>query len=200
MTELTFIPPESDYMTYMEKGIPTKTLCSIRNANIYTRMTRWKGCLPGTFHKGCAINSLVFIGEMSTKRGCEESIKVLKTNGTPFQNIIDWFDVKFNKSDVNKKYKEVIYPLNQILELFMNELPLDSCTIVKLNRNPENARIHNLCTGHTIVIGKDVNNQIWFIDPQKMKFQEWNNKDIMNDFKIQMYENISVVNLNDNYL
>lgn len=194
-----FIPSDSDYMTYMERGIPNNKLCCIHNANLLSRIASWKGCLPGTLHKGCAINSLVFMGEMSTKRGFEESIKVLKKNGTPFQHIINWFNIKFNKSDVNKEYTEIVYPLNQIAYLFMNGLPSDSCTIVKFNRNPENAMLHNLCEGHTIIIGKDIHDRIWFIDPQKMKFQELtkNYNDIMNDLKTQMYENISIVNVID---
>ena len=204
--ENLFTNDESDYYTYMEYGKKNKTICCINNINLLERIYYWKCCLPETFNRGCAINSLVFMGEMSFKRGCIEGLKVVneQPNGTPFQHIIDWFNIKINKSDINKCYKEIVLPIfnNDTIEKMLfnfSQLPPDSCTIVKLNRNETNSKKYNLSIGHTIIFGNDLNNNLWVIDPQKMKLikciNDLDKNILINEFKTQMYEKYSIVNI-----
>jgi hypothetical protein len=73
-------------------------------------------------------------------------------------------------------------------------LPDDSCTIVKLNRKSEDYVKYNLCPGHTILIGKDQKSNLWFVDPQKKIYLPMkNNMDkLSSDFINQFYDNFSI--------
>jgi len=186
-----------------KQGLKGYALACMKNNNLLERMKKWKDCLPGTFHRGCAINSLVFMGEMSFDRGCVEGKRVIDNQplGTPYDHIINWFNIKHKKNKNNMYFKEFVksmYDFNgdilPMITFFEETLPDDSCTIVKLNRKSEDYVKYNLCPGHTILIGKDQQSNLWFVDPQKKIYLPMrNNMDTLSsDFMNQFYHNFSI--------
>lgn len=92
--------------------------------------------------------------------------------GTPFSDIVDWFNKKLIASGKNEDdtyhYNiievlsdiSVIENLSLFFELLYNHLPINTCTIIKLNRHPDRLIRKkmtgmDLTPGHYVLISKD---------------------------------------------
>lgn len=182
----------NEYSTYYNKS-----LAYIPNSKMEERIKSWSNRLEGSEHRGCAINSLVFMGEMNIDRGIKEVKKIMLNQpyGTPYRHIVDWFNNRLSKQ--NRIFIEdytIDINIDTIIKTF-NNLPNDSMTIIKFNRNRDIARKHNLCPGHTVVISKDNNGNIYQIDPQKLTIYNLNNDKniLMQMYKEQFYSNVSII-------
>jgi len=205
---MQFIHDDADMVTRMVPGLRGFSLACVRQINLLDRIKAWSGCLPETFNMGCALNSLVFMGEMSYHKGCIEGKRVVYTQplGTPYDHIINWFNLKnkmYHNNVVFKELKKSLFDLNgditSMIEFFEKELPEDSCTIIKFNRMEDMAKKHNLCPGHTILIGKDSTSKLWYVDPQRSNFLPMREymTSLVKDFEDQFYLNFSISTMMD---
>lgn len=183
------IDDTNTYMTVDENARYYNTsIAYISNAKTEERIQSWTNRLEGSEYRGCAINSLVFMGEMNIHRGIQEveNIMLHQPYGTPFNYIINWFNSRITEQNRIYIIEHVIYIKNKIkdeikdekvksdvnitsfINTMNNQLPNDTMTIVKLNRDEEIAKQHNLCPGHTVIICKNNKGNLYYFDPQKL--------------------------------
>lgn len=183
-------------------------LSYIPNANIEKRISCWHDRLPRSEKRGCAINSLVFMGEMDINTGIKEIQKlqlqsIQQYDGVPFQHIVDWMNARKSKDKDDIYFQEYIINIcfndkiniNYLLYTFTNELTNNSCSIVRFNRDIEKAKQKGLSSGHTLIIAKDKNNILTQIDPQKMTINTFikNRNHIEKFYKEQHFVSVSIL-------
>lgn len=169
------------------------------------------GHLPHSENQGCGINALVFLSEMTIPDGTSQVKRLVETNngiGTPMEDIVRWLNMKNKTTKTANNYylldtqlfayiskiqndyilsESVDKIKNNIYKLYKqiyDSLPIDSCIIVKFNRNMDELNHNNvrLTPGHTMVLSKYVLNGevvLSSIDPQQkqgpriLKIDEW---------------------------
>ena len=164
-------------------GVPQTRLAVLPNCNADDKCTQWLGALNGERTRGCGINVLRFMNEIDepqAKIGLGQAMG--SGQGTPFEHVVAWFNLKFQRSDTIKKQSiqdSVRYSivagmsdinsidlLQHFFDMITNELPLNSCIIVKLNRHPDpNMRPGLLTPGHYVLITKHPDGSIWTYEP-----------------------------------
>lgn len=169
MADITSIKPSGIY----NPANPDLNIVVLPNCNAPERCAFWLGPLIGQENIGCGIYVLKFMGEIdpeNEKKGFMEA--KLSGIGTPFNDIIDWFNKKLIASGKNEDasyYYNIIEfildisnleNLSLFFELLYNHLPINTCTIVKLNRHPDTLirkRMTgmDLTPGHYVLISKD---------------------------------------------
>lgn len=159
---------------------PLRRLVILPNCNADLRCSSWLGALNGETRRGCGINVLRFMNEIddiNALHGLDRAIN--SGQGTPFSDIVDWFNKKLTNSrqsidaDGNTFfiYEQTIRINSKVLleEYFKQldyNLPINSCTIVKLNRHPDPAqRPANLTPGHYVLMSKDGSGKLWTYEP-----------------------------------
>lgn len=156
----------------------TQSLVILPNCNAEIRCAYWLGALNGVTNIGCGINVLRFISEIDESNAQAGLQQAITGQGTPFSVIVDWFNKKIYNSglyihnyemyqihetrlDINSKNNLAIY-----FNILNTYLPLNSCTIVKLNRNDNPLlRPVNTTPGHYVLISKDMTGNLWTYEP-----------------------------------
>ena len=151
-------------------------LVILPNCNAENRCKNWLGPLNGETRRGCGINVLKFmseIDELNANRGLKHAIE--KGIGTPFSFIVDWFNLKLKNTGLSKNGEFIITEnsgsigsktkLTEFFKMLEYNLTPNSCTIVKLNRDPDPKKRGNLTPGHYVLISKDNKGEIWTYDP-----------------------------------
>ena len=160
-------------------------LASFTDCNPVERYRAWVeagGVLRGEKTIGCGINTLAFldvlfrsdaeylVGDLRAKKAAEKWTN-RKCKGTSFKELIDyvyaWHDQNAPGTLRREAITEQVVPIGTqaeftlVLNTIENNLPANSCTIVKFNlkADPE--------MGHTIVISKDASGTLMTIDPQQ---------------------------------
>ena len=160
-------------------------LASFTDCNPVERYRAWVeagGVLRGEKTIGCGINTLAFldvlfrpdaeylVGDLRAKKAAEKWT-ARRCKGTSFKELIDyvyaWHDQNAPGTLRREAITEQVVPIDTQAELTLvlntieNNLPANSCTIVKFNSkaDPE--------LGHTIVISKDASGTLMTIDPQQ---------------------------------
>ena len=125
------------------------------------RCKMWLGPLNQIGNIGCGINILGFMGEIDWDNA-QKGIGEASNGGTPFQHIVNWFNLKSTTIGLNKQYREKKYPIDSMKGLddffqdVKSKLPHNSCVLVKLNRNDDaTQRPRGLTPGHYILLHKD---------------------------------------------
>jgi hypothetical protein len=200
----------------------TSSIALLQNCDCVNRFNRWMET-GGTLYKlnenetekeakkywrqiGCGINSLVFLGIFTREQGTTILPHINKQKGTTFSEIMEYVFMK-NENLLNKYiYSEVIYSINSFENIkkfynyLYNILPLNTCTIIKLNRDPTDS----ICsgykgTGHTIIISKDANGIIYTIDPQgetiRQRISEKTDTKIFESFQSNCFNTVSMMHV-----
>lgn len=179
----------------------------MENCDAEQKLERWKetGSLGlGEKRIGCGINALTFLNYLTRPIG-ELIIADLKRQvecginyGTSSQEIINFISRSSGISITRIKQKK--YPITNVNEVqtFINVildiLPFNCCTIVKLLRYPDNPprpelldpRCPNAGPGHTVIFS-NINGKLTIVDPQLVKIypninaedtfnKSWNNQ------------------------
>ena len=169
-------------------GDPNKRLLILPNCNADVRCEHWVGALNGEQTKGCGINVLRFMSEMSeehAQRGLQEAMA--SGQGTPFSIVVNWFNYKYQKTNKNQSInpfkrslhqyviaEEVIdissiEALTNYFNILLSQLPPNACTIVKINRHPDpRQRPGNLTSGHYVLMSKDAAGVLSTYEPSRM--------------------------------
>ncbi len=148
--------------------------------------------LKGTQMRGCGLNALAFLTEMSVTKA-EGLVPYLGNLGTPFEDIVNWFNNKSIAGPIEKSlyfYKKtynIVYPgeesnlddvhvktiiKDRILKAYndiFNQMSNDSTTLIKYERNQAELTLHgvNLTPGHTAILGRQ-RDQLYTADPQQI--------------------------------
>jgi len=180
------------------------TLAHLANCNFTSRYQQWQaagGTLLGNLNLGCGLNSLTFLGVLSRPKG-EALVSIVNQKGTSFLEMMNYV-YTFHQGSVNLSERSIPITteaeVQQFLNILLQDLPDNSCTVAKLMRYPDNTPPHLvpqckglvLTSGHSIVFSKNRNpvtglDEISAIDPQQMKlrnnikantsFPAWNNQ------------------------
>jgi len=136
------------------------------------RCNLWLGPLNNINTIGCGINVLRFMSEIDNPNAEQGLQEAMSGSGTPFQHIVNWFNLKSRNLLLNKNYYEGIYDITSIANLssffqgIKNSLVNNSCVLVKLNRNDDPAlRPPGLTPGHYILLHKDSNGELYTYEP-----------------------------------
>jgi hypothetical protein len=171
------------FYTNVPHRVSQTRLAVLPNCNADDKCTQWLGALNGETTRGCGINVLRFMNEIDEPQA-ENGLRQAMNGGqgTPFEHVVTWFNVKFQNSDTIRKQSikdgftysvlegmsdiNSIYLLQNFFDMITNELPLNSCIIVKLNRDPDpTKRPGNLTPGHYVLITKHPDGSIWTYEP-----------------------------------
>jgi hypothetical protein len=136
------------------------------------RCNMWLGPLNNVSTIGCGINVLRFMSEIDNPNANQGLQEAMSGSGTPFQHIVNWFNLKSRNLLLNKNYYEGIYDISSIANLssffqgIKSALVNNSCILVKLNRNDDPAlRPPGLTPGHYILLHKDSNGELYTYEP-----------------------------------
>jgi hypothetical protein len=161
------------------------TLGHIPNCNFRARFQQWQddgGTLRGNRNIGCGLNSLAFLG-IFTRQQANALLDMIDPNGTTFQQMINYVYAHL-QGLVPLLERRIPLTTEQEVQQFFNillqDLPDNSCTVVKYLRYPENIPRHmsppcngiqGLTSGHSVIFSKN-GNSITSIDPQQMNIRE----------------------------
>ncbi len=192
-------------------------LVFLPKCDAFERCKYWIGALNGITTKGCGINVLRFMGEMSDLVGNVKLHASINTPrgqppgpGTfaPFSDLISWFNTKFqNMGESEFKMTELVrnintpYLLKQYLDELLAIMPADTCTIVKLNRDITNCQNTNLTPGHYVLMNKDINGKLWTYEPLlssrnncvMFEYKGTVSPNFFNTYKNQCYVSVSIL-------
>jgi len=136
-------------------------LAVLPNCNAVHRCNVWKGPLDKNAMVGCMVNILRFIGEMDDETAKYEFQKAVHLQETPFARVIN----HLNNSKNTFKEKTIPIHTKEYLALFFdtmeNVLPLNSCIIVRLNRDKKTS----YTPSHSILLTKDKKGILWTYEP-----------------------------------
>ena len=190
----------------------TETLVILPNCDADTRCAYWLGALNGINYIGCGINVLRFMSEIDETNaniGLQQAIDTRL--GTPFSIIGDWFIKKLYNSgkdeynNVNYKIFETKIDINSknnlsyYFDVLNSYLPVNSCTIVKLNRN--NYELLNRTPGHYVLMSKDMAGDLWTYEPltsytghcDKRKYNGTVSDNFFKVYQNEGYDNVSLL-------
>ena len=150
-------------------------LAILPNCNAEDRCKKWVGALNGITGIGCGVNILRFIGEIDDT-DANVALKQATCNGegTPFQDIVNWFNLKLKNMGIKKIHLEEFKVLidgrdkvERLFAMFNHELLPNTCVIVKLNRVDNQSLLERkgLTPGHYILLSKDAKNHMWTYEP-----------------------------------
>jgi len=145
---------------------PNKRLLILPNCNADVRCEHWMRALNGERTRGCGINVLRFMSEM-TEEDAQRALQETRDigQGIPFSIIVNWFNHKYQRTGKNQSLnpfnrtldeyvivEEVIdissiEALTRYFDILLGQLPPNACTIVKLNRHH--------APGHYVLMSKD---------------------------------------------
>ncbi len=187
--ENAFTQMKYDSKRFREDKVAVRT-----NYNIREAYARWIKLfpkdlrIPGTESRGCGINALVFLSEMSVSHAKDNVIDqgYVGNTGTPIEEMVEWLNQKMQKVSPKKRllFYEFRYGIvsraevphlnepgikqsikNQMsffFKMIFDDLELNSTTLIKYERDPVELVVKriSLTPGHTAVIGKclDENN------------------------------------------
>ena len=185
--------PENNFtgMKYDSKHFREDKIAVRSNYNIREAYARWESMfpvekrLPGTSHRGCGINALVFLAEMSPKHAIQNVIDAnwIGNQGTPIEEMVEWLNQKAQKVSPRKRllFYEFTYSLvnpeevsfmhapmirdrikERLLDFYkmvFDDMDPDSIMLLKYERDVTElvCKGVNLTPGHTAVIGKCMN-------------------------------------------
>jgi hypothetical protein len=153
-------------------------LVVLPNCESENRCSYWLGALNGINNRGCGINVLRFMSEIdenTAKQGLQTSL-----NSGPsvpgafalFSDMLTWFNSKLaSVKETNYTIVEYILDisskdkLKKYFEVLKNNMPYNSCIIVKLNRDTTCANQKKLTPGHYQLISKWSNGDIYTYEP-----------------------------------
>ena len=188
-------------MTSASSKYNTGSIAVLRNCEPEKRHEFWRRLpykrIPGSEFKGCGINTLAFLEEMTIAMATR-LVANIHPNGTPVEQMIDWLNRKSqNHIDFEKrllfvhKYTPFV-ELNEtksldfidtqvairkrlwaIYKKIYNAIPENSCMLVKYERNETElfANSIDMTPGHTLILTKYKTNDgrviLASIDPQQ---------------------------------
>jgi hypothetical protein len=145
-----------------------------------TRCAHWLGALNGEKNRGCGINVLRFMSEIDDPTATQ-GLQTSLTRGptTPgafgeFSDMLRWFNHKLHSvgSDdyIMERHDvpiETKIEIKSYFDLLKDNMPNNSCTIVKLNRTDECMRRKNLhlTPGHYVLISKWSDGNLYTYEP-----------------------------------
>ena len=210
MTPKRFLTPNetTSFRYQLSEFARNTSLAILPNCDAKDRCANWIGPLNGNNKIGCGINALAFLGEIEGEQ-VQSGLHQAQNTGTPFKHIVDWFNNKIQNIDKTKRFIETKYDINTLenLERFFNimcfNLGINTCTIVKYNRDPDaNKRPANLTPGHYVILHKDINNKIITYEPIYSTQGTCNtrqykgvSKNFFNAFQQQGYLTVSVLSV-----
>ena len=136
--------------------------------------------------------------------------------GTPFRHVVDWFNRKLRNSgkDIQGSTRftitentgsiTTIPELTTYFTMLRDKLPLNSCTIVKLNRDPDPSKRPSGSTpGHYVLMSKDESGKIWTYEPylsepgkcNKREYKGTVSQDFFTSYQSQGYISISLLGM-----
>jgi len=159
-----------------------RRLLILGTCNAQTRCDRWLGALNGETRRGCGINALRFMGEIDDPVADAHLGQRMASPFVSVDGIAAWFNHKLAKSNKARQNKEsynitstilqinTIPALTEYFRVLDTNMPPNSCTIVKLNRDDDpNRRPQGLTPGHFVLISKDERGKIWTYEPLTSK-------------------------------
>jgi len=154
--------PKYDYLgANATRMTESGTIAILPACDADKRCKMWLGPLNQIGNIGCGINILGFMGEIDWDNA-QKGIAEARFGGTPFQYIVNWFNLKSTNIGLTKQYHEKKYPIDSMKGLddffqdVKSKLPNNSCVLVKLNRNDDpTKRPIGLTPGHYILLHKD---------------------------------------------
>lgn len=166
-------------------------LVVLPNCNAELRCAYWLGALNGQQRVGCGINVLRFMSEIDEPNAQVGLTQALTSGqGTPFSDMVNWFNAKLinagkshyrneKYSIIERQYKiDSIPNLTHYFNILDYNLPLNSCTIVKLNRDPDPIKRPVRATpGHYVLVSKDATGKIWTYEPYLSKPGDCNRRE-----------------------
>ena len=185
-------------------------LVLLPNCNADERCKAWLGALNGQTNIGCGINVLRFMGEIDEPNAQHGLVQAMGGQGTPFTDVVNWFNKKINKfGNNNTVIQEVILNIDSkenltaYFNILIQNLTLNSCTIVKLNRNSDpRYRPANTTPGHYVLMTKDSNGDILtyepiFSGPSKCDSRKYKgvSDNFVNTYKTQGYITASLLGI-----
>jgi hypothetical protein len=155
--------------------------------------------LLGNTNIGCGLNSLTFLKIITMNQG-RQLVQQVNNSGTSFLEMMNYVRI----ANGNKiPLQEILYPITTLsevtvfLNLLSNNLPNNSCTIAKLNRNPDIQRrpqgCRNFTPGHSVVFNKDQTGKLWTIDPQQCRRKERDDNKMFKSFQDNCYISVSLM-------
>ena len=140
---------------------PNQRILILPNCNAAAKCPYWLGALNNVTTIGCGINALMFMEEIDANNAQEGFKQALQGEGTPFRHVVKRFDDKVKTLNPSVSVKEIKYSIDTKKHLqgfywsVFNEMPENSCIIVKYNRTNESQRLKNLTPGHYVVLSKE---------------------------------------------
>ena len=166
-------------MTVLSEFISNHNIVTVGRCNDAARFQSWskEGALNNDKSIGCGINALTYLMVYDYAEGEIKALQVNRSEGTTFMEIMQEVSRK-----ANIRIQEVFLNVSTVSNLqwvervLRDRLPNDSCTILKWNRFPKEIRpasCRNFTPGHTQVLSKDSEGQLWLVDPQQGTRRQW---------------------------
>jgi len=156
------------------------------NCDAAEKCPRWLGALNNVTNIGCGINALMFMGEIdenNAQRGFRGAVQ--GGQGTPFGHVVNWFNDRVKALDWRLDVKEIRYyigtreNLQGFYRTVFNEMPENSCIIVKYNRTPAAAAARGLTPGHYVVLSKEAG-RLFTYEPLTSTFGNCDKRELRN--------------------
>jgi len=150
---------------------PNQRILILPNCNAAAKCPYWVGALNNVTTIGCGINALMFMEEIDQNNAQEGLTQALQGEGTPFRHVVKWFDDKVKTLNPSVSVKEIEYSIvtKEHLQGFyssvFNEMPENSCIIVKYNRSIKSQQLINATPGHYVVLSKEGVNKLFTYEP-----------------------------------
>jgi hypothetical protein len=211
-----------DLITKYKNG--SDYLAILPECNAPERCAQWLGAINGNTHIGCAINVLKFMGEIDETQSAIAVQQAEAQGGTPFNQIVQWFNNKSGfTEDGDKYFKEtsmlITRPraLTAYFNLLIDKMPDNSCAIVRLTRNenetkrprypplPNDSSIKYLTFGHYVLMSKEADDKLWTYDPLMSTTEKCHKRQFIGItdklweayYDTQKYETVSLLTLHD---
>jgi len=186
-------------------------LVVLPRCNSDDRCSYWLGALNGIRNRGCGINVLRFMGEIddgTAVQGLNTSLS--RGPSVPgafglFSDMVAWFNAKLvSVRETNYVMIEYVFDirskekLEQYFEWLRHNMPNNSCTIARLNRDLTCADNKHITPGHYVLISKLQNGDIYTYEPLSSNPQrcvKFKYKGYVTDSFLKSYENECYVSI-----
>jgi len=160
------------------------------NIAINDYLRRWlegRRPLGGRDDLGCGLNALTFLGVFDRLNG-ERLLRNIEGKGTTFDQILQYVTSRYivdqRRFTLSKICADIrsTESVEAFIDYLKNRLERNQAIVVKLTRYADDARTtlcngQRLTPGHTVVYGKNENDQIYTIDPQQVFARVANRRD-----------------------
>jgi len=179
---------------------PNQRILILPNCNAAAKCPYWLGALNNVTTIGCGINALMFMEEIDENNAQKGFKQALQGKGTPFRHVVKWFDDKVKTLNPSVSVKEITYSIDTLKHLqgfyssVFNEMPENSCIIVKYNRSIEAQQSKNLTPGHYVVLSKEGVNKLFTYEPLTSTVGKCNRRELKNLTVSNNFFNVMSVN------